>query len=113
MKFLVKEINQFMISEKQIITKTKIQNKNGLNIFNTLNNILNVRGISIEIKDFQNFKKIKLSDKSGFQYILLNEINEFIILPNDNLDNLILESKSEIDNCSNENELIDLLIRKM
>ena len=49
MKFLVKEINQFMISEKQIITKTKIQNKNGLNIFNTLNNILNVRGISIEI----------------------------------------------------------------
>lgn len=102
-----------MISEKQIITKTKIQNKNGLNIFNTLNNILNVTGISIEIKGFQNFKKIKISDKKGFQYILLNEINEFIILPNDNLDNLILESKSEIDNCSDENELIDLLIRKM
>ena len=102
-----------MISEKQIITKTKIQNKNGLNIFNTLKNILNVTGISIEIKGFQNFKKIKISDKKGFRYILLNEINEFIILPNDNLDNLILESKSEIDNCSDENELIDLLIRKM
>lgn len=102
-----------MISEKQIITKTKIQNKNGLNIFNTLNNILNVKGISIETKESQNLKDFKLSEKNGFQYISLNEINEFIILPNDNLDNLIFESKSEIDNCSDENELIDLLISKM
>ena len=113
MKFLVKEINQFMISEKQIITKTKIQNKNGLNLFKTLNNILDVKGISVVTKESQDLKDFKLSEKNGFQYISLNEINEFIILPNDNLDNLILESKSEIDNCSNENELIDLLIRKM
>ena len=102
-----------MNSEKQIITKTKIQNKNGLNMFNTLNNILNVRGISIETKESPNLKEFKLSDKNGFQYISLNEINEFIILPHDNLNNLILESKSEIDNCNDENELIDLLISKM
>lgn len=102
-----------MIAEKQIITKTKIQNKNGLNIFNTLNNILNVKGISIETKESQNLKDFKLSEKNGFQYISLNEINEFIILPNDKLDNLIFDFKSEIDNCSDENELIDLLISKM
>jgi len=102
-----------MILENQIITKTRISNKNGLNIFNTLNNILNVRGISIEIKESHNLKEFKLSERNGFQYISLNEINEFIILPHDKLDDLILESKSEIDNCRDENELIDLLISKM
>ena len=102
-----------MISEKQIITKTKIANINGLNFFSTLNNILKVKGISISTKGHLELEDNKLYQKNGFQYLILNDINEFIILPNSKLDDLILNLKYEISKCCNENELINLIVNKM
>lgn len=100
-----------MISDNPIISKTKIQTKNGLKFFKTFNHILNVEGISISLYENLDSKQYKLHEKNGFQFIYFYEINEFIILPNDNLDNFIL--KLEVDNCKNEKELINLIISNM
>ena len=100
-----------MISDNPIISKTKIQTKNELNFFRTFNHILNVEGISIYLNENSDSKQFKLHEKNGFQFVYLYEINEFIILPNDNLNNLILEL--EFDSCMNEKELIDLIVNKM
>jgi hypothetical protein len=102
-----------MISDTQIITKTKILNKKGLNFFITFNNILKVRGISIETNNHSTLIENKLNKKNDFQYLFLKEINEFIILPNSKLDELIMSLNYEIETCADENELIDLIISKM
>jgi hypothetical protein len=102
-----------MVSDNPIIIKTKIQTKNGLKFFKTFNNILKVKGISIETNIHFTLTENKLNEKNEFQYLFLKEINEFIILPNDKLDELILSLNCEIDTCVNENELIDLLIKRM
>ena len=102
-----------MVSEKQIITKTKMVNKNGLNFFSTFNNILNVKGISISLDENLHLKQYELNEKNGFQYLFLHEINEFIILPSSKLDSLISNLKNDIAKCRKESELIDLIIDKM
>ena len=102
-----------MISDYPIISKTKIQTKNELSFFKTFNHILNVEGISISLNDNSDSKQFKLHEKNGFQFVYLYEINEFIILPNEKLDELISDLKYEIDNCCNENELIELLINNI
>jgi hypothetical protein len=109
MKFSLNEIS-LMTLEKEIITKTKIQTKNELSFFKTFNHILNVEGISISLNENSDSKQNKLFEKNGFQFVYLYEINEFIILPNEKLDELISDLKYEIDTCCNENELIELLI---
>ena len=100
-----------MISDNPIISKTKIQTKNGLKFFKTYNHILNVDGISIYLHENLDSKQYKLHEKNGFQFVYLYEINEFIILPNNNLDNFI--TKLEFDNCKNEKELINMIINNM
>ena len=99
-----------MISDNPIISKTKIQTKNELSFFKTFNHVLNVESISISLNENSDSRQIKLYEKNGFQFAYLYEINEFIILPNEKLDDLILDLKYEIENCCNENELIELLI---
>lgn len=102
-----------MISTKQIITKTRIPNDNGLLFYKTFYNILKVKGISIDVKENLVLTGNKLFEKNGFQYVLLNEINEFIILPNNKLDELILNLKVAINKCKDENELINLIVCNM
>ncbi|KXK40044.1 MAG: hypothetical protein J5I52_07045 [Saprospiraceae bacterium] len=102
-------------TRQEIITKTKIPSKANFNLFATYFNLMDKKGLSFQLNINSEIENDKLFIKNGFYYLILQlgDIKEFLILPNDNLPELVGRVVSKIDDCSAEIEVLDLLIAEM
>jgi len=57
----------------------------------------------------------KVFRKNGFEYILLehNSLKEFLVLPNQNLNEYTDNVISKIEHCKNETDVLNLMIAEM
>ncbi len=102
-------------TRSEVITKTQIPNKGNFDFFATYFNLMDKKGLSLKINDNPKIEKDKLFTKNGFEYIFLalDGMNEFIVLPSNNLQGLAQKVILEIDNCNSEIDVLNLIIEKM
>lgn len=103
------------ITRKEVITKTQIPNKGNFDFFATYFNLMDKKGLSLQLTENPIIEKNKLFTKNGFEYILLqlDGLNEFLVLPNENLEILTENIVSKINDCNDESEIIKLIINQM
>ncbi len=102
-------------TRQEIITKTFIPNKGNFKLSGNYYNLMDAKGLGMEISSDLEIEVEKLFSKSGFQYIVLEHNNqkELFILPNENIVEYAYRIASKIDVCKSEKEVINLLINEM
>ncbi|MCO6495974.1 MAG: hypothetical protein J5I91_09895 [Bacteroidetes bacterium] len=102
-------------TRQEVITKTQIPNKANFNLFATYFNLMDKKGLSFHLNKNSEFEKNKLFEKNGFQYIALqiDNLNEFLVLPNENIPEYTNRIVSKIDICNTENDVLNLLVVEM
>jgi len=102
-------------TRQEIITKKPISSKANFKLFATYFNLMDKKGLSFHLNENSEFEKNKLFTKNSFQYIALqmDDLSEFLILPNENLTEYTDRVVSKIDSCKTENEVLKLLIDEM
>lgn len=91
----------------EIISKEQLGK---LKVFKTTFNYSNkINGISIELRE-PVIAPNKLIINDGFEYIYLKEINEFMIIPNENLNKILAYIDLSMEKCKTESDLVRKLI---
>jgi hypothetical protein len=102
-------------TRQEIITKTQISNNGNFNIFANYYNLMDAKGLGLQLSSDLDIDVEKLFRKNGFQYIVLEHNNqkELFILPNDSIVEYTNRVVSKIDICKTEKEVLDLLVEEM
>lgn len=102
-------------TRREVITKTQIPNKGNFNLFATYYNLIDVKGLGLQLSCNAGIEVEKLYRKGGFEYLVLDHNNqkELFILPNENLAEYTDRIVSKIENCNDETEVLTLLIAEM
>ncbi|NCO64765.1 MAG: hypothetical protein GW839_14540 [Flavobacteriales bacterium] len=102
-------------TRQEIITKTQIPNNGNFNIFANYYNLMDAKGLGLQLSSDLDIDVEKLFRKNGFQYIVLEHNNqkELFILPNENIEEYANQIASKIDICKTEKEVLDLLVEEM
>jgi len=102
-------------TRQEIITKTQITNNGNFNIFANYYNLMDAKGLGLQLSSDLDIDVEKLFRKNGFQYIVLEHNNqkELFILPNDSIVEYTNRVVSKIDICKTEKEVLDLLVEEM
>jgi hypothetical protein len=102
-------------TRQEIITKTQITNNGNFNIFANYYNLMDAKGLGLQLSSDIDIDVEKLFRKNGFQYIVLEHNNqkELFILPNDSIVEYTNRVVSKIDICKTEKEVLDLLVEEM
>ena len=102
-------------TSQEIIPKALIPNKGNFKLFISYFIWKDAKGLSFQFKENSEFKAEKLFRKNGFEYFILyyESFNEFLVLHNENLENLTEKIASKIDSCNKETDVIDLLLSEM
>lgn len=102
-------------TRQEIITKTQITNNGNFNIFANYYNLMDAKGLGLQLSSDAAIEVEKLFSKNGFQYIVLEHNNqkELYILPNENIVEYTNRIASKVDVCKTEKEVLDLLVEEM
>ena len=102
-------------TRKEIVTKTKIPNKKNFSLFATYFNLMDKKGLSFSLDAKPEFRMDTVFRKNGFEYIVLtyNDLKEFLVLPNENLNEYTDNVVSKIEHCQNETDVLNLMIAEM
>ncbi len=102
-------------TRQEIITKTQIPNKGNFKIYANYYNLIDVKGLGLQLSFNSNIEVEKLYRKNGFEYIVLEHNNqrELYILPNENLLEYSNHIVSKINLCKSEEEVLQLLVEEM
>lgn len=102
-------------TRSEVITKTQIPNKSNFGLFACYFNLMDKKGLALQLDKNSEIEKEKLFVKNGFEYFVLEHDNlkELMILPNENLTGYTNKIVSKIGNCNNETEVLNLLIAEM
>lgn len=102
-------------SQQEIITKTLIPNNGNFNLFANYYNLIDVKGIGLQLSPTADLEVEKLYRKNGFQYIVLeyNNQKELYILPNERIEEYVNTIVSKIVFCKLEIEVFQSLIDEM
>lgn len=102
-------------TRSEVITKTQISNKGNFEFFATYFNLMDKKGLALTLSENPIIEKNRLFIKNGFEYIVLQyeNCNEFLVLPNENLEVLTEKIVSRINDCNDESEIINLVISQM
>ena len=102
-------------SRQEIITKTQIPNKGNFNIYANYYNLIDAKGLGLQISSKTDMEIEKLYMKNRFQYFVIehNRQKDLYILPNDMMVEYVDNIAFKINDCKNEEELLELLIEEM
>lgn len=102
-------------TRQEIITKTLMPNKGNFNLFATYYNLIDVKGLGLQLNCNTGFEIEKLYRKGGFEYLVLEHNNqkELFILPHKNIVEYTNRIASKVDVCKSEKEVIKLLVDEM
>ena len=102
-------------SRQEIITKTQIPNKGNFNIYANYYNLIDAKGLGLQISSKTDMEIEKLYKKNRFQYFVIknNKQKELYILPNDMMVEYVDNIALKINDCKNEEDLLELLIEEM
>lgn len=102
-------------TRQEIITKTKIPNKGNFNVYANYYNVMDVKGVGLQLSGSSDLEVEKLYQKNGFEYLVLehNHQIELFILPNDRIAQYAHRITSKLDLCKTELEVLDLLVEEM
>ena len=102
-------------TRSEIITKTRIPNKNNFEIFGCYFNMMDKKGLSVHLNPSTKIETEKLFTKNNFQYFVLehNNVKELLILPNENLVGYTQNLISKIDQYHRDINLLDFIIEEM
>jgi len=102
-------------TRQEIITKTPIPNKGNFNIYANYYNLLDVKGLGLQISSNSDLEVEKLYRKNGFEYLVLEHQNqkELYILPNDKIDEYTNRIVLKIGGCETEKDVCNVLIGEM
>jgi len=102
-------------TRQEIITKTPIPNNGNFNLFANYYNLIDVKGIGLQLSNNSELEVEKLYQKNGFQYIVLVQKNqkELFVLPNNKMEDFAQRISLKIDFCKNEKELLQLVFNEM
>lgn len=102
-------------TRQEIITKTQIPNKGNFNIFANYYNLMDAKGLGLQLSSDLDIDVEKLFRKNGFEYIVLDlgGQKELFILPNENIVEYTNRIASKVDVCKTEKEVLDLLVEEM
>ena len=102
-------------TRQEIITKTQIPNKENFKFFANYYNLIDKKGLGLQLsKDFD-LTIEKFYRKNEFEYIVLDISGhkELFILPNENIGEFTNRVILKIDFCKSEKDILDLLIDEM
>lgn len=102
-------------TRQEIITKTQIPNNGKFNIYANYYNLMDAKGLGLQLSSDTEIEIEKLFRKNGFEYLVLDLSGqkELFILPNENIEEYANQIASKIDVCKTEKELLDLLVEEM
>jgi hypothetical protein len=102
-------------TRQEIITKTQISNNGNFNIFANYYNLMDAKGLGLQLSSDLDIEVEILFRKNGFQYIVLEHNNqkELFILPNENIVEYTNRIASKVDVCKTEKEIFNLLVEEM
>lgn len=102
-------------TRQEIITKTPIPNNGNFNIYANYYNLIDVKGLGLQISSNTDIEFEKLYKRNSFQYFAIehNKQRELYILPNDVMVEYVNKIALKINDCKSEEELFELLIREM
>jgi hypothetical protein len=102
-------------TRQEIITKTQIPNNGNFNIYANYYNLMDAKGLGLQLSSDLDIDVEKLFRKNGFEYIVLDLSGqkEVFILPNENIVEYTNRLVSKIDICTTEKEVFDLLVEEM
>lgn len=102
-------------TRQEIITKTQIPNKNNFLIYANYYNLMDAKGLGLQLSSDFDIDIEKLFRKNGFEYIVLDLSGqkELFILPNENIVEYTNRIASKVDVCKTEKEVLDLLVEEM
>lgn len=102
-------------TRQEIITKTKIPSKENFNLFANYYNLMDAKGLGLQLSSDLDIDVEKLFRKNGFEYIVLDLSGqkELFILPNENIVEYTNRIASKVDVCKTEKEVLDLLVEEM
>ncbi|MCZ2394225.1 MAG: hypothetical protein LC105_10235 [Chitinophagales bacterium] len=103
------------ITRKEVITKTQIPNKSNFGLFACYFNLMDKKGLALQLNKDSEIEKEKLFVRNGFEYFVFehDSLKELMILPNKNLTEYTNKIVSKIENCKNETDVLNLLIAEM
>ncbi len=102
-------------TRQEIITKTQITNKENFNLFENYYNLMDKKGLGLQLSKESNLPVENLFRKNDFEYIVFNlrGQREFFIIPNDGIVEYTNRVVLKIDVCKTEKEVLDLLIEEI
>lgn len=102
-------------TRQEIITKTQIPNKGNFDLFANYYNLMDKKGLGLQLRQDFDLPIEKLFRKNDFEYIILdlNGQRELFILPNESIVEYTNRVVSKIDVCKTEKEVFDLLVAEM
>jgi hypothetical protein len=102
-------------SRREIITKTQIPNKGKFKIYANYYNLIDLKGLGFVYETNFKVELEQLYNNGNFQYYVIEDkkLKYLYILPNKNINQYINQIMSKIDDCKNEDEVINLLIDEM
>ena len=100
---------------KEVITKTQIPNKHKFNLLACCFNLLDKRGLALQLNTNSEIETDQLFRKNGFEYVVFenNKGKELMVLPNESITDLAERVASKLGNCKTENDVLKLLITAM
>jgi hypothetical protein len=103
------------LTHQEIITKTLIPNKSNFLIYANYYNLMDAKGLGIQLSSDAKITVEKLFRKNGFEYFVLehNDQKELYILPHENIEEYTNLIASKVDVCITEKELLNLLVDEM
>jgi hypothetical protein len=102
-------------TRQEIITKTQILNNGNFNIYANYYNLMDAKGLGLQLSSDLDIDVEKLFKKNEYEYIVLDLSGqkELFILPNENIVEYTNRVVSKIDICKTEKEVLDLLVEEM
>ena len=102
-------------NRQEIITKTKILNEANFNLYASYFNLMDAKGLVLELQEISQFEVGKIYKKSDFYYLVLNLKNrhELYIMPNEKLVDLTHYIVDDLINCKSEHQLLNKIFQKM
>lgn len=111
-------INNYWVKDAtrtEIITKTQIPNKNNFKLFACYFNLMDKKALAFQVSKNTKIEKEPIFTKNGSTYFIVenDEMKELTILPHQDLIEYVNRIISKIDNCTTENDVLNLIIEEM
>jgi len=102
-------------TRQEIITKTQIPNKGNFGIYANYYNLIDKKGLGLQLSCKTTLDVEKLYRKNGFEYFVLEHNNqkELFILPNERIEEYANRIASKVNICKSEEEVIQMLVDEM